>query len=128
MIVVIVCCWFLIFKTQKPHPLAESIGLPVVNDVSDSSMHFSERALVFSKKGVEYNLYDFVCTKATLMYGKESFEAGTEIDEAPEFDLLDEEYSQGLGRALRIDSRDQYSTIWIIDYQEYVVVFLLQRR
>nr|CAP48675.1 putative integron gene cassette protein [uncultured bacterium] len=113
---------------SKAHPLANTIGLPVVDDSAESSMHYSKRALVFSKEGENYDLYKFICDKASEMYGEPGYDPGSESNEAPNFDLIEDIYSQNLKTSLRIDSRDDYTTIWVLDYKEHVAVFLLVRR
>ena len=126
-IVGVVFCLIMLFHSRD-HPLTKSLGLDTVEDNSESSINVGKRSLVFSKKNVDYDLYEFICEKAVDMYGGEDFDAGVEVSKVPEFDLIDGKYSQNQKRAFRIDSRDQYASIWVIEYAEYVAVVLIQAR
>ena len=117
-----------LFLPDRSHPLTKSIGLPTIDDRSESSINVGKRALVFSKKNVDYDLYELICEKAVAMYGEEDYEAGVEVSKVPDFDLIDGKYSQNQTRAFRIDSRDQYVSIWIVEYAEHVAVVLIQAR
>ncbi len=93
-------------------------------------MHDSKVALIYSKKAVEYDLYRYICEKASSVYGGTNFDKGVELDisEIPKPDLIEKKYSINKKRGFEIESIDQYSSIWVIDYEKYVVVLLVDRR
>ncbi|MEO5714956.1 MAG: hypothetical protein ABIT37_15865 [Luteolibacter sp.] len=120
--------WAILLFTSRNHPLAKALGLPTVEDNAESTINQSERVLVFAKKGVDYDLYEYICNKASAMYGEKDFRTGVEIGATPRFDLIDAKYSQNQHRAFEIVSRDRYSSIFVIEYDLYVVVVLADAR
>lgn len=110
---------------SKDHPLAKAIGLPTIADRSETSIHSRQRTLVFAKKGEKNDLYTLICGKVAAKYGAKGFREGRELKEAPKSDLIDGKYSQNLKRVYRTESRDSRSTIWVMDYEHYVIVLLV---
>ena len=90
-------------------------------------MHFSKVALVYSKNEVEFDLYKFICGKASSVYGGSDFNKGAELNKnrLPESNLVAKKYAVDKKRGFKIESRDQSVSIWVIDYEEHVVIILL---
>lgn len=113
---------------SKEHPLVEEVGLPVVEDRSQSDWNASRRALVYSKAREDNSIYDLICEKAKAMYGGDHFVAGVELKEIPRPMLIDGKYTKNPQRAFQIESRDLRSVVWVTEYENYVVVFFADAR
>ena len=115
----------LLIRSPQP-PLAKAIGLPIEDKKSEDLLHTVEVALVYSKSGVNFDLYDHIRAKATGMYGAEKFQEGVETkgEKGMDSGLIADQYKNGRRRSFEIESRDQYSCIWIIEYENHVAVLL----
>ncbi len=110
------------------HPLVKEIGLPVVEDRSESDWNASRRALVYPKAREDHATYDLICEKAKAMYGGDHFGAGVELREIPRPMLIDGKYTKNPRRAFRIESHDLRSVVWITEYENHVGVFFADAR
>ena len=117
-----------IFVSRKtPHQIETSLGIQPVEDISDSSMHFKKRAITFTKSTQTSDLYDQLWHIVSDLYSPPKFYTNPESKQTIEVELINESYKHGLSRFRRIDSSDSYSSIWVIDYQNHVTVFLIDR-
>jgi hypothetical protein len=110
------------------HPLVKEIGLPVVEERSESNWNASRRVLVYSKAPADHRVYELICAKIKAMYGGDHFVAGVERKEIPRPMLIDGKYTKEPQRAFLIESRDFRSVVWVTEYGNYVVVFLADAR
>ena len=121
---------FLIISScsKKAHPLEALIGLPVVSSNSESILRRSSKTMVYSKAGVEYDLYAHICGKVKSMYGDDRFEKGCERNDntiGPETTLLiGNDYTKNFKRCFEIRSKSGLSCIIVIEYEDYVAVLL----
>lgn len=113
---------------SNEHPLVKEIGLPVVEDQSESNWNASRRALVYSKAREDHAIYELICEKAKEMYGGDHFVAGVELKEIPRPMLIDDKYTNNPRRAFEIRSRDFRSVVWVTEYENYVGVFFADAR
>ena len=118
-------CIFINRKT--PHQIETALGIQPVEDISDSSMHFKKRAITFSKSDPTSDLYDKLWFIVSELYSAPKFYTNPESKQTIEVELINEAYKHGFSRFRRIDSSDDYSSIWVIDYQNHVTVFLIDR-
>ncbi len=115
-------------NSSREHPLVKDIGLPIVEDRSESNFNVSRRALVFSKAHEDHGLYELICERIKTMYSGDDFSMGVELKKIPRPILIDDQYTKNPARAFQIDSRDFRSVIWVTEYDNYVVVFLADSR
>jgi hypothetical protein len=113
---------------SNEHPLVKEIGLPVVEERSESNWNASRRVLVYSKAPADQGVYDLICEKATVKYGGDHFVAGVELKEIPRPMLIDGKYTKNPQRAFQIESRDLRSVLWVTEYENYVAVFFADAR
>ncbi len=121
----ILIAWLSFFKA---HPLVKEVGLPIVEDRSESNWNASRRALVYSKAREDDTVYDLICERAKAIYGSDHFSAGVELKLIPRPMLIDGKYTKNPQRAFQIESRDLRSVIWVTEYENFVVVFLADAR
>jgi hypothetical protein len=113
---------------SNEHPLVKDIGLPVVEERSESNWNASRRVLVYSKAPADHMVYDLICEKAKAMYGGDHFVAGVDLKEIPRPMLIDGKYTKNPQRAFQIESRDFRSVLWVTEYENYVAVFFADAR
>ena len=114
---------------RRDHPLAKPIGLELVDDYThENSINRGVRVLIYSKKDVDHDLYDFICGKASAMYTDPNFNDGFETNRKQNLKAVRSEYSHGEQRAFEIRSKDDFAVIYVIEYGDYVAVVLIQAR
>lgn len=127
--IVAICVMLISACSPESNPLEKSIKYPLAYSDSKSSVNVRHVVLVYVSNG-NRETYDHICKIVENHYPKTIFAAGKEmpVETAPPIEMLSMKYKSNPQRRFVVSSKSGYSSIDVIEYESYVVVFLADAR